>query len=83
MSLISIIILLVVFGVLLWAVNTYIPMDVKIKKILNVVVVVLVIVWLLNVFGVWDQVNAVRVSIKSPALSAQRSMIVAPFRAVL
>ncbi|KZD09680.1 Thivi_2564 family membrane protein [Oceanibaculum pacificum] len=52
MSIISLILTLVVVGVILWAVNTYIPMDRKIKSILNVVVVILVILWLLNVFGV-------------------------------
>ena len=52
MSLISLIITLVVIGVLLWLVNNYIPMDGKIKTILNVVVVICVVVWLLSVFGV-------------------------------
>ena len=50
MSLISLIIVLVVVGLLLWLVNTYIPMDEKIKSILNVVVVIVVILWLLQVF---------------------------------
>ena len=49
---ISLIITLIVIGVLLWLVNTYIPMDGKIKQIINVVVVICVIVWLLSVFGV-------------------------------
>ena len=49
---ISLIITLIVVGVLLWLVNTYIPMDGKIKQILNVVVVICVVVWLLSVFGV-------------------------------
>lgn len=49
---IGLILTLVLVGVLLWAVNTYIPMDGKIKQILNVVVVILVILWLLRVFGV-------------------------------
>jgi len=53
MSLIAVLITLIVVGVLLWLVNTYIPMDLKIKKILNAVVVIVVIVWLLNVFGVF------------------------------
>jgi hypothetical protein len=44
---------LIVIGVLLWVVNTYIPLDAKIKQILNVVVVILVVLWLLNVFGVF------------------------------
>lgn len=51
MPLIQLIIVLVVIGVILWAVNTYIPMDGKIKQILNVVVVIAVVVWLLQVFG--------------------------------
>jgi hypothetical protein len=52
MSLISLVITLIVVGVLLWLVNTYIPMDGKIKKILNIVVVVAVVLWLLVAFGV-------------------------------
>ena len=42
---ISVVVTLIVVGVLLWLVNTYIPMDAKIKKILNVVVVICVVVW--------------------------------------
>ena len=53
MSLISILIALIVVGVILWLINTYIPMDGKIKKILNVVVVIIVILWLLSAFGVF------------------------------
>jgi hypothetical protein len=49
---ISLVITLIVIGVLLWLVNTYIPMDGKIKQIINVVVVICVVVWLLSVFGV-------------------------------
>jgi len=52
MSLISLIVTLIVIGVLLWLVNTYIPMDGKIKKILNVVVVICVVMWLLYAFGI-------------------------------
>ena len=52
MSLISLIVTLIVIGVLLWLVNTYIPMDGKIKKILNAVVVICVVVWLLFAFGI-------------------------------
>jgi len=51
MPILSVIIWLVVIGVLLWLVNTYIPLDAKIKKILNVVVVIAVMLWLLNAFG--------------------------------
>jgi hypothetical protein len=53
MSLISILIVLIIVGVVLWLINSYIPMDGKIKKILNVVVVIVVILWLLSAFGVF------------------------------
>ena len=61
MSVISLVITLVIVGVLLWLVNTYIPMDGKIKKILNVVVVILVILWLLSAFGVIGSMSHMRV----------------------
>ena len=61
MDLISLIITLVVVGILLWLINTYIPMDGKIKQILNVVVVVAVVVWLLNGLGMMDSIRGVRV----------------------
>jgi hypothetical protein len=78
MSLITIVITLVVVGVLLWLVNTYIPMDGKIKNILNVVVVVVVVLWLLNVFGVFDHVRGIHVSssIQSPSLAASTCSLV-------
>ncbi|MEY3269367.1 MAG: hypothetical protein RL480_2127 [Pseudomonadota bacterium] len=42
---------LVIIGLLLWLVNNYVPMDSKIKSILNVVIVIAVMVWLLQAFG--------------------------------
>ncbi|MCW3784642.1 Thivi_2564 family membrane protein [Defluviimonas salinarum] len=51
MSLINLVVTLVVVGVALWAINTYVPMDRKIKSILNVVVVIVVVLWLLRGFG--------------------------------
>jgi len=51
--LINIIVALVVIGVLLWLVNSVIPMDGNIKKILNVVVIIAVVLWLLKAFGLW------------------------------
>jgi hypothetical protein len=69
MPLITIVITLIVAGVLLWLVNTYIPMDGKIKKILNIVVVVVVVLWLLNVFGVLGDLRSIRASIQSPTLA--------------
>ncbi len=61
MSLVSLVIVLIVVGVLLWLVNSYIPMDGKIKNILNVVVLIVVVLWLLNVFGVLPAANSIRV----------------------
>lgn len=52
MTIISLIVVLVVIGVLLWLVNAYIPMDEKIKKIMNVVVLIATVLWLLSVFGI-------------------------------
>jgi hypothetical protein len=51
MPLLYVVGLLIVVGVLLWLVNTYIPMDSKIKGILNAVVVIAVVLYLLQVFG--------------------------------
>jgi hypothetical protein len=61
MSLISLIVTLIVIGVLLWLVNNYIPMDGKIKKILNVVVVICIVVWLLYAFGIINHSSEIRV----------------------
>jgi hypothetical protein len=61
MSLVSLIVTLIVIGILLWLVNAYIPMDGKIKKILNVVVTICVVVWLLSVFGVIGHAGDIRV----------------------
>jgi hypothetical protein len=52
MPLINVVLTLIVVGVVLWLINTYIPMQATIKKILNVVVVIVVILWLLHGFGV-------------------------------
>ena len=59
--LINIIVVLIVVGVLLWLVNTYIPMDGKIKSILNAVVVIAVVIWLLQAFGVIASLNTIHV----------------------
>jgi hypothetical protein len=61
MPLLQIVLSLIVVGVLLWMVNSFIPMAASIKSILNAVVVIVVIVWLLNVFGVLDSVRHFRV----------------------
>jgi hypothetical protein len=61
MSILTILIVIVVVGVLLWAINSFLPMDPKIKCILNIVVVVLLIIWLLQAFGLINILRGVRV----------------------
>lgn len=61
MTLISLVVTLIVVGVLLWLVNQYVPMDGKIKNILNIVVVIAVVLWLLSAFGVLGELNTIRV----------------------
>jgi len=53
MSLLSILIAIIVVGVLLWVINTFLPMDHQIKRIFNIVVVVALIIWLLKAFGLF------------------------------
>jgi ABC-type lipoprotein release transport system permease subunit len=50
MDLIQLIVLLVIVGVLLWAINAYIPMDPKVKQILNIVVVIALVAFVLSLF---------------------------------
>jgi hypothetical protein len=61
MSILTILIVIVVVGVLLWLVNRYIPMDGKIKNILNIVVVIVLVIWLLKAFGLFDALGSVKV----------------------
>jgi hypothetical protein len=52
---------LIVVGVLLWLVNSFIPMAGSMKSILNVVVVIFVVLWLLNVFGVLHSLSRMHI----------------------
>lgn len=61
MPLTNLIFVLIVVGVLLWLINTYLPMDGQIKRILNVVVVVAVVLWLLRVFGLLTSLGAITI----------------------
>jgi hypothetical protein len=61
MPLLHVVIVLIFVGILLWLVNAYIPMDAKIKKILNIVVVIAVIIWLLQAFGLLGAIGSVRI----------------------
>jgi len=59
MDLLNIVVVLIVVGVLLWLVNTYIPMDGKIKQILNIVVVIVVVIWLLQALGLLGSIRGI------------------------
>jgi hypothetical protein len=62
MPLINLVFVLIVVGVALWLINRYIPMASSIKTILNIVVVVSVSVWVLQVTGLWGPISSYRVS---------------------
>lgn len=59
MSLLTVLLVLIVVGILLWLVNSYIPMDSKIKRILNIVVVIAVVIWLLKVSGLLNSLKEI------------------------
>jgi len=59
--LVQVLIALVVVGVLLWLVNSFIPMAGSIKSILNAVVVIFVVLWLLNVFGLLHYITTMHI----------------------
>lgn len=61
MPLVTIIVVIVIVGVLLWALNQFVPMDPKVQKILNAVAVIGLLLWLLQVFGVLDPILNLRV----------------------
>jgi hypothetical protein len=61
MPLLQILVVLVVVGVLLWLVNSFIPMQGQIKSILNAVVVIAVVLWILNIFGLFHSLSHVRI----------------------
>ena len=61
MPLIHVVLVLIVVGVLLWLVNSYIPMAGSIKTILNAVVVIAVVLWLLTVFGLMSEISNIKV----------------------
>lgn len=61
MPLLTIVLVVVAVGVLLWALNQFVPMDSKVSKILNAVVVIGLVLWLLQVSGIFDALMGVRV----------------------
>jgi hypothetical protein len=63
-TLVNIVVILVVVGLVMWLINTYIPMAGAIKSLLNIVVFVVVLIWLLQTFGLIGNISG----LKMPAL---------------
>jgi 1-acyl-sn-glycerol-3-phosphate acyltransferase len=61
MNLLAIVLIIIVAGFLLWLAETYIPMDPGIKKIMRFLVIGVIILWLLQIFGVFEYVGAINV----------------------
>ena len=57
MPLIHVVVVLIVVGFLLWLINRYIPMASSIKSLLNAVVTIVVVIWLLKIFGLWTYIT--------------------------
>ena len=63
MPLLNVVLTLIVVGVVLWLINTYIPMQTTIKSILNIVVVIVVVLWLLYGFGILSHSGAIHLPV--------------------
>ena len=51
---ITVLIVLVIVGVCLYLVENYVPMSPPIKTVLRVIVVLILVLWLLQIFGIYD-----------------------------
>jgi undecaprenyl pyrophosphate phosphatase UppP len=61
MPLIHIVLVLIVVGVLMWLINSFIPMEPRIKGLLNAVVLIALVIWLLQAFGLLGPISHFRV----------------------
>jgi hypothetical protein len=61
MSLLTIIIVFIVAGFLLWLVNSFIPMQRTIKMIINIIIVAFLLYWLVKVTGILALLGAVKI----------------------
>jgi hypothetical protein len=61
MPLTTVIIAIVAVGVVLWLVNRFIPMQSQIKSILNGLVVIVLVLWIGNLYGIFDHLKQFRV----------------------
>ena len=61
MSILTIIIVLVVVGFVLWLINSLIPMEARIKQILNVIVIIFLVIWILKATGIFATLSSARI----------------------
>jgi hypothetical protein len=61
MPLLQVLLILIAVGVLLWLVNSFVPMAGSIKSLLNAVVVICVVLWLMNIFGLFHSLSRFRI----------------------
>lgn len=61
MSLLTLVLVIVVVGVLLWAINRFLPMEGSVKQLLNIVVLVCLVIWVLSAFGLFHHLDKVTV----------------------
>lgn len=61
MPLLTVLLIIIIVGVVLWLINSFIPMDRKIKQIFNIVVVIALVIWLLKVFGLFTYLTSINI----------------------
>ena len=75
MPIMQVLVTLIVVGVLLWLVNSFIPMARSIKSIFNAVVIIVVVVWLLNAFGLLESVRHFRAGVSEGIVASERARL--------
>ena len=61
MTLLNIVVILVIVGLVMWLINTYIPMAAAIKSLLNIVVFIVMLVWVLQAFGLIGNIPGLQI----------------------
>lgn len=61
MPFLSLLITLIVIGVVVWAVTSYVPMDAGIKRIIQIVGILIAVIYVLYAFGVMGSLQSINV----------------------
>jgi hypothetical protein len=61
MPLLQVVVTLIAVGIVLWLVNRFIPMQSTIKSILNGVVVIAVVLWIANLYDLFNSLSRVHI----------------------